>query len=86
MSPWPPGSPFWYETATSRYALRITDNGIFLHDAPWRPYNGPGTNVPHRDPDGVWRTGSHGCINMPFPAAQWLWGFAPVGTRVDVVV
>jgi hypothetical protein len=84
ISPWPPGSPFWYETATSSYALRITDNGIFLHDAPWRPYNGPGTNVPHVDPDGVWRTGSHGCINMPLAAAAWLYHWAPVGTPVVV--
>ena len=85
VSPWGRGSPFWYETATSRYALRITGNGIFLHDAPWRPYYGPGTNRPHVDPDGVWRTGSHGCINMPFQAAAWLYGWAPVGTRIDVV-
>lgn len=85
VSPWGRGSPFWYETATSRYALRITGNGIFLHDAPWRPYYGPGTNRPHTDPDGVWRTGSHGCINMPFQAAAWLYGWAPVGTPVDVV-
>ncbi len=84
VSPWPPGSPYWYETATSRYALRITGNGIYLHDAPWRPYYGPGTNVPHTDPDGVWRTGSHGCINMPFQAAAWLYGWAPAGTPVDV--
>ncbi|HEV2126906.1 MAG TPA: L,D-transpeptidase [Chloroflexota bacterium] len=85
VSPWSRSSPFWYETATSSYAMQITGNGIFLHDAPWRPYNGPGTNVPHVDPDGVWRTGSHGCINMPLAAASWLYRWAPVGTRVDVV-
>jgi lipoprotein-anchoring transpeptidase ErfK/SrfK len=85
VSPWGRGSPFWYETATSSYALRITDNGVFLHDAPWRPFNGPGTNVPHVDPDGVWRTGSHGCINMRLPDAAWTYRWAPVGTRVDVI-
>jgi lipoprotein-anchoring transpeptidase ErfK/SrfK len=85
VSPWPPGSPFWYAPAISQYALRITGNGIYLHDAPWRPFYGPGTNVPHTDPDGVWRTGSHGCINMPFAAAQWLYGWAPTGTPVDVI-
>ena len=84
VSPWPRSSPYWYETATSSFALRITGNGIFLHDAPWRPYYGPCTNVPHTDPDGVWRTGSHGCINMPYAAARWLPGWAPVGTPVDV--
>lgn len=85
VSPWGPGSPFWYETATSSYALRITDNGVFLHDAPWRPYNGPGTNVPHTDPDGVWRTGSHGCINMKLPDAAWTHRWAPLGMPVDII-
>ncbi|CAA9209584.1 MAG: hypothetical protein AVDCRST_MAG77-1955 [uncultured Chloroflexi bacterium] len=85
VSPWGRGSPFWYETATSSYAMQITSNGIFLHDAPWRPYNGPGTNVPHTDPDGVWRTGSHGCINMRLGDAAWTFRWAPVGTRVDVI-
>ena len=85
VSPWGRGSPFWYETATSSYALRITNNGIFLHDAPWRPYNGPGTNVPHVDPDGVWRTGSHGCINMRVADAAWAHRWAPLGMPVDII-
>jgi hypothetical protein len=65
--------------------MQITGNGVFLHDAPWRPYYGPGTNVPPRDPDGAWRTGSHSCNNVPFAAAQWLWNWAPLCTLVDVV-
>jgi len=85
VSPWGPGSPFWYETSVSSYALLITNNGVFLHDAPWRPYNGPGTNVPHVDPDGVWRTGSHGCINMRSADAAWAYRWAAVGTPVDVI-
>ena len=85
VSPWGPGSPFWYETATSSYALRITDNGVFFHDAPWRPFNGPGTNVPHVDPDGVWRTGSHGCINMRLADAAWTHRWAPLGMPVDII-
>ena len=83
-SPWPRGSPFWYAPSSMTYAMQITGNGVFLHDAPWRPYYGPGTNVWHTDPDGVQRTGSHGCINMPFGAAQFLWGWAPNGTQVLV--
>ncbi len=85
-SPWPRGSAFWYEPSSMTYALRITGNGVFLHDAPWRPFYGPGTNVPHTGADGVWRTGSHGCINLPYAAAAWLWGFAPIGTPVQVSV
>jgi hypothetical protein len=85
ISPWPLGSPFYYEPSKMSFALRITSNGVFLHDAPWRPYYGPGTNVPHYDPDGIWRTGSHGCINMPYAAAAWLYRWAAVGTPVDVI-
>jgi lipoprotein-anchoring transpeptidase ErfK/SrfK len=85
ISPWPPGSPFYYPPSGMTYALQITGNGVFLHDAPWRPYYGPGTNFGHVDPDGVYRTGSHGCINLPYSAAAWLWNFAPVGTPVDVI-
>jgi lipoprotein-anchoring transpeptidase ErfK/SrfK len=85
ISPWPLGSPFYYEPSKMSFALRITSNGVFLHDAPWRPYYGPGTNVPHYDPDGIWRTGSHGCINMPYAAAAWLYRWASVGTPVDII-
>lgn len=84
-SPWPPSSKYYYTPSSMTYAMQITGNGVFLHDAPWRPFYGPGTNVPHYDPDGVWRTGSHGCINMPFQAAAWLWNFAPNGTPVLVI-
>jgi L,D-transpeptidase catalytic domain len=85
-SPWAPGHPFWYPPSSMTYAMQITGNGVFLHDAPWRPYYGPGTNVWHYDPDGGYRTGSHGCINMPFGAAAFLWGWAPNGTPVQVSV
>lgn len=27
---------------------------------------------------------SNGCVNTPLPAAQWLFNFAPIGTRVVV--
>jgi lipoprotein-anchoring transpeptidase ErfK/SrfK len=62
--------------------LRITGTGVFLHDAPWRTAFGPGTNLTQA---GGLRTGSHGCINLPFATAQFVWSFAPIGTPVDVV-
>lgn len=86
VSPWPAGNRFWYAPSPCTYALRITGNGVFLHDSPWRAAYGPGTNLPQGvGSDGELRTGSHGCINLPFAAAQFLWGFAPIGTVVDVV-
>lgn len=30
------------------------------------------------------RPASHGCVNVPLPAAQWLFDWANVGTRVEV--
>ncbi|MGK5095299.1 L,D-transpeptidase [Deltaproteobacteria bacterium TL4] len=30
------------------------------------------------------RVASHGCVNVPFPSAEWLYNFAIVGTRIEV--
>lgn len=30
------------------------------------------------------RVASHGCVNVPLKAAEWLYNFAPIGTRVEV--
>lgn len=47
--------------------------GYALHGAPWRGAFGPGV-----------AGGSHGCVNLPVPAAKTLYDFAPVGTVVMV--
>lgn len=83
-SPWPPGSPFWYAPTHINFALLFADGGYFLHDAWWRNDFGPGSNQPHTLPDGTFETGSHGCVQMPTPAAQWLYNWADVGTIVQV--
>lgn len=41
-----------------------------LHGAYWRDVFGS--------------PGSHGCINLPLPAAEWLYAFADVGTLVNI--
>lgn len=46
-----------------------------LHDASWRSSFG--------GPDYYYH-GSHGCVNMPIPAAAWLYGWVDVGTPVFV--
>lgn len=81
-SPWPPGSPYYYEPTHINYALMFKAGGYFLHDAWWHVKFGPGSNVPHQLPNGNWETGSHGCVGMPIPDAQRLYDWAPIGTPV----
>jgi lipoprotein-anchoring transpeptidase ErfK/SrfK len=83
-SPWPPSSPYYYPPEHINYAMYFADVGYFVHDAPWRPVFGPGTNYSHVDPDGVRRTGSHGCVEVPTPAGAWLYNWAWDGATVDI--
>ncbi|MFL6168934.1 MAG: L,D-transpeptidase [Ornithinibacter sp.] len=46
-------------------------NGFALHGAPWRSSFGY-----------AGAQGSHGCVNLPVPAAKWVYDFATVGTPV----
>ena len=82
---WPPGSPFYYSPEHINYAMYFRDIGYYIHDAPWRHAFGPGTQYPHTDPDGTHETGSHGCVNMPTPAAAALYHWAGIGARVIIV-
>jgi lipoprotein-anchoring transpeptidase ErfK/SrfK len=84
-SPWPVGSPFYYTPEHINYALNFRAGGFYLHDAPWRQAFGPGTQNPHTDPNGEHEDGSHGCVNLTTGAAQWLYGWAHVGTTVTIV-
>lgn len=85
-SPWPKGHKYYYDPAWVKYAILFEWGGFFIHDAPWAPYNGYGTNVPHEDPDGVWRTGSHGCVRTPLWAVTNLYSWSRIGTTNVKVV
>ncbi len=85
VSPWPPGSPYWYAPSWVSYAIQFSGSGHFLHDAPWRPYYGYGTDAGHVDPDGVWRTGGHGCVNLPLWSASALYTWVRIGTAIRIV-
>jgi lipoprotein-anchoring transpeptidase ErfK/SrfK len=85
ISPWPAGSPLWYPDSPTHYALQFRDDGYYIHDAPWRLYNGPGTDLPHLDPDGTVRAGSHGCINTQYAPIMALASWAQVGTPVNII-
>jgi lipoprotein-anchoring transpeptidase ErfK/SrfK len=82
-SPWPKGSPFWYEDAPTSYALLFESSGYFIHDAPWRSWFGPGSNAYDGRP-GENGTGTHGCVNVPFGVQAKLFAWADAGTPVIV--
>ena len=63
-----------YETTVS-YWMPFVGNAIGLHDATWQPSFGGSMYK--------YGYGSHGCVNLPYSAAQSLYGIIQVG---DVVV
>ena len=84
-SPWPPGSPFYYLPTPVQYWMPF-DGGEGLHDASWRSNFGPGSNLAPTDlGDGNVILGTHGCVNLPNDAAQFIWNWAPLETTVVVV-
>lgn len=84
ISPWPKSSPYYYAPSPVHYAMLFRAGGYFIHDAPWRSAFGPGTNTQLGTP-GTNYTGTHGCVNTPFNVAKSLYGWARVGTIVQVV-
>jgi L,D-transpeptidase-like protein len=75
VSPWPRGSPYFYESVWVDYAILFADGGYFIHDAAWQQNFGPGGNL---------KTGSHGCVNVPPRAMPALYEWARGGD--DVIV
>jgi lipoprotein-anchoring transpeptidase ErfK/SrfK len=65
-------APGGYRTDV-RYATRISNNGEFVHAAPWSVRSQGSANV------------SHGCINLSTERAQWFYGFSQPGDVVEVV-
>ena len=50
--------------------MYFTDRGHAIHGAYW--HNNFGTPM------------SHGCVNLPVEVADWMYGWAPMGMRVDI--
>jgi lipoprotein-anchoring transpeptidase ErfK/SrfK len=63
----------WY-AANVPYILFFTERGHALHGAPWVPGRVFGSG----------QRRSHGCVNLPVMAAAWLFGWAEIGTTVEV--
>jgi lipoprotein-anchoring transpeptidase ErfK/SrfK len=76
-SPWPKGSPYWYQDAVVQMVVWFTDTGEGMHDASWQtqPY-GAGSQLGP--------AASHGCVHVPFDAVRSLFGWATIGTPVIV--
>ncbi|MEI4273295.1 Ig-like domain-containing protein [Klenkia sp. LSe6-5] len=65
-------APGGYRTDV-QYATRISNNGEFVHAAPWSVRQQGSSNV------------SHGCINLSTERAQWFYDFSQPGDVVEVV-
>jgi lipoprotein-anchoring transpeptidase ErfK/SrfK len=79
-----------YNIYEKRSNIYLTGPGYSLHVDYWMPFfQGYGIH------DAYWRSvyggedyhwaGSHGCLNTPHDAVEWIWNWAPVGTPVTVV-
>jgi lipoprotein-anchoring transpeptidase ErfK/SrfK len=75
ISPWPYGSPYWYPPSWVNWAMEFRGGGYFIHDAPWRSWYGPGSDI---------YDGTHGCVNVPYSPMLTLWRWTPIGTTVIV--
>jgi lipoprotein-anchoring transpeptidase ErfK/SrfK len=73
ISPWPPGSPYYYAPTWSQQGLLYRSGGYWIHDAPWQTHWGPGAE---------YLAGSHGCINTPVGAMPAIYAWARVGDPV----
>ena len=60
-------------TAEVKWATRISNNGEFVHSAPWSVAQQGRSNV------------SHGCINLSPANAEWFFDYSQVGDVVEVV-
>jgi hypothetical protein len=60
----------YYNVPAVPWTMYFTGEGHAIHGAYW--HNNFGAVM------------SHGCVNMPVGMAEWLYGIAPVGTRVEI--
>jgi lipoprotein-anchoring transpeptidase ErfK/SrfK len=77
VSPWAPGSAYYYPPTTVTWAMYFFDND-FLHDDPGEPSDAYGAGSQY----GAYA--SHGCIHVPHSVMAWLYDWLPVGAPVIV--
>jgi len=79
ISPWPPGSPFWYPTSPVNWVMEFDQGGYYIHDAPWEPTSeyGPGS-------ENITPQASHGCVQTPGAVMAGAYAWTPMGTPVVI--
>ncbi|MBE3559653.1 MAG: L,D-transpeptidase [Ktedonobacteraceae bacterium] len=85
-SPYPKGSPYYYEPTKINYAILYHEGGYFLHDSWWRNDYGPGTQFYHIDSSGNVSAsyGTHGCVNIREDQAAWLYNRTSYNTMIII--
>lgn len=70
----------WHEFVNYWMPFLTNQYGVYgFHDAPWRSPSDFGNISPSSN------NASHGCVELPSAAAQWLYGWATRGTTVSIV-
>jgi lipoprotein-anchoring transpeptidase ErfK/SrfK len=77
VSPWPPGSPYWYPPTPVTWAMPFYD-GDFLHNDPGEPASAFGKGSEYGP------YASHGCVHVPPAAMAFLFQWLPIGATVIV--
>lgn len=83
ISPFPKGSPWYYNPTHINFGMVYSDYGYLIHDAWWRSRFGKYSNLPHYDPISF-NNGTHGCVNLPTDTMGWIYNWSDIGTPVIV--
>ncbi|MDQ6856170.1 MAG: L,D-transpeptidase [Candidatus Dormibacteraeota bacterium] len=79
ISPWPKGSPFYYNPTPARWGLEFAAGGYFIHDASWESTGSYGPGGQNNQ-----QAASHGCVHTPTPVMAWAFSWTPLGTPLVI--
>ena len=79
ISPWPKGSPFYYNPTRCKWGLGFAPDGYYIHDAYWESTGSYGPGGENNQ-----QAASHGCVHTPTPVMAWAYDWTPMGTPVVI--
>ncbi|MBJ7593406.1 MAG: L,D-transpeptidase family protein [Candidatus Dormibacteraeota bacterium] len=79
VSPWPKGSPFYYNPTPCKWGLGFASGGYYIHDAWWESTSSYGPGGEYNQ-----QAASHGCVHTPTPVMAWAYDWTPIGTPVVI--